>query len=474
MPPMRESPEQSALKPATAQPHLGVAAFGIWTQHVWIYWANTSNRALPESVPWSTLYLIVSVAMLAMGFALARRTDASRDARLARVGWMSAGAGALGSIAIALASLWGSEAAALGGMLVGGIGFAGLYLWWGVFYSQIDLRSAILYLFGGGIVSALVKMLIGLAPPLVNAAIGCATPILSGLSCSSAFKHAKPPTSLDAPIFTRENIAALWKVALIFIVFSVANASMLALQPPTQATSAPAVLFGVHGLELALCLMVIVYAVYFKKAFDFAQLWRIVMFLLATDFLLNILFPDFFMQPFFASVSLNFIVLFVWLTLTDISHHSSLSPLIIFGAGWCCYTLPFYAGSLLAALAPAAGGTLRYAAILLYVIAMASAFCLETRDRSIALIFHDLSDSPHPVPDDFASIDARCERIAAHHHLTARELEVMQMLCRGRSKAYIAETLFITENTVKGHARRLYAKLGVHSKKELQQLIDAY
>ena len=48
------------------------------------------------------------------------------------------------------------------------------------------------------------------------------------------------------------------------------------------------------------------------------------------------------------------------------------------------------------------------------------------------------------------------------------------MLCRGRSKAYIAETLFITENTVKGHARRLYAKLNVHSKKELQQLIDAY
>ena len=59
-------------------------------------------------------------------------------------------------------------------------------------------------------------------------------------------------------------------------------------------------------------------------------------------------------------------------------------------------------------------------------------------------------------------------------HLTARELEVMQMLCRGRSKAYIAETLFITENTVKGHARRLYTKLDVHSKKELQQLIDAY
>lgn len=90
------------------------------------------------------------------------------------------------------------------------------------------------------------------------------------------------------------------------------------------------------------------------------------------------------------------------------------------------------------------------------------------------LIFHDLSSEPRPAPQDFESIDERCRTVAAQHHLTARELEVMQMLCRGRSKAYIAETLFITENTVKGHARRLYAKLNVHSKKELQQLIDAY
>ena len=46
------------------------------------------------------------------------------------------------------------------------------------------------------------------------------------------------------------------------------------------------------------------------------------------------------------------------------------------------------------------------------------------------------------------------------------------MLCKGRTKAYIAESMFVTENTVKGHTKRLYAKLGVHSKKELQQLID--
>ena len=45
------------------------------------------------------------------------------------------------------------------------------------------------------------------------------------------------------------------------------------------------------------------------------------------------------------------------------------------------------------------------------------------------------------------------------------------MLCAGRSRSYIAETLFISENTVKTHSDRLYKKLGVHSREELQELV---
>lgn len=45
------------------------------------------------------------------------------------------------------------------------------------------------------------------------------------------------------------------------------------------------------------------------------------------------------------------------------------------------------------------------------------------------------------------------------------------MICKGRSRAYMAETLFITENTVKTHVSHIYGKLGVHSKTELQHFI---
>ena len=50
-------------------------------------------------------------------------------------------------------------------------------------------------------------------------------------------------------------------------------------------------------------------------------------------------------------------------------------------------------------------------------------------------------------------------------------MEVLQLLCKGRSKSYIAESLFISENTVRSHSKHIYAKLDVHSKQDILDLI---
>jgi len=50
--------------------------------------------------------------------------------------------------------------------------------------------------------------------------------------------------------------------------------------------------------------------------------------------------------------------------------------------------------------------------------------------------------------------------------LTNRELEIYSLLCKGKGNAEIAETLFITEKTVKNHLYKIYKKLGVHSRSE--------
>ncbi len=50
--------------------------------------------------------------------------------------------------------------------------------------------------------------------------------------------------------------------------------------------------------------------------------------------------------------------------------------------------------------------------------------------------------------------------------LTARELEVLQLLARGLSNRAIAETLYVSDRTVQAHLTSIFAKMGVTSRLE--------
>jgi DNA-binding NarL/FixJ family response regulator len=54
--------------------------------------------------------------------------------------------------------------------------------------------------------------------------------------------------------------------------------------------------------------------------------------------------------------------------------------------------------------------------------------------------------------------------------LTPREAEVMELLRSGRSNAEIAQTLHVSIETVRTHARRIYRKLGVKTRRELRAM----
>ena len=50
--------------------------------------------------------------------------------------------------------------------------------------------------------------------------------------------------------------------------------------------------------------------------------------------------------------------------------------------------------------------------------------------------------------------------------LSARELEVLHGMSRGLSNTQIARELYLSPETVKTHARRLFQKLDVHDRSE--------
>lgn len=62
--------------------------------------------------------------------------------------------------------------------------------------------------------------------------------------------------------------------------------------------------------------------------------------------------------------------------------------------------------------------------------------------------------------------------MAKRFGLSAREEEIVALIARGYTYPQIAETLFITLETVRSHSKSIYRKMDVHKKQELIQIIE--
>ncbi len=72
-----------------------------------------------------------------------------------------------------------------------------------------------------------------------------------------------------------------------------------------------------------------------------------------------------------------------------------------------------------------------------------------------------------------ASFAERCATLAHAYGLTTREGEILVYLGRGHSSAYVADVLVVAESTVRSHRKNIYRKLGINSREELLEMLDA-
>ena len=63
-----------------------------------------------------------------------------------------------------------------------------------------------------------------------------------------------------------------------------------------------------------------------------------------------------------------------------------------------------------------------------------------------------------------SSLEARSPRARDHGVLSAREIEILQLIADGLENEAIARELYISTETVKSHVRRILQKLGAHSR----------
>jgi DNA-binding NarL/FixJ family response regulator len=101
------------------------------------------------------------------------------------------------------------------------------------------------------------------------------------------------------------------------------------------------------------------------------------------------------------------------------------------------------------------------------LLAFGASACLgnDTQSRDVLNAIHLASRGLQVIPR--AASQPSAGSMAVARMLTRREAEVLPLLQLGRSNAQIALTLQVGIETVRTHARNIYRKLGVSSRREL-------
>ena len=188
-------------------------------------------------------------------------------------------------------------------------------------------------------------------------------------------------------------------------------------------------------------------------------------------------------QNIVVNVGYNVFIVAIWALLSDLAERTTIAPVRVFGlgrgasglgttVGWfVAYGVMSFGADPSAFLVPFffVATVLVFAAVFLVLGQQTVSEALERTLEGRALAVAP-AGAGGAEPDPHDAWDRYCAELAAEYGLTTREEEVLRLLSRGRTNGYIALELCISQNTVKGHTRNVYAKAGVHSR---QELIDA-
>jgi DNA-binding NarL/FixJ family response regulator len=94
----------------------------------------------------------------------------------------------------------------------------------------------------------------------------------------------------------------------------------------------------------------------------------------------------------------------------------------------------------------------------------------ETQGRDVVNTIHLASRGMHVLPRSAASGGTDSLGVEGSDLLTPREADVLELLQDGATNAQIAQSLSIGLETVRTHARNIYRKLGISSRRDLARL----
>ncbi|WP_302391200.1 helix-turn-helix transcriptional regulator [Eggerthella sinensis] len=389
----------------------------------------------------------------------------------------------------------------IAGCALTGVGTAFVALRLGSVYRTVDARQAFMYTAGSFIFAGMLYFVcIGIPQP-AGLLLTASLPLVAvAFTMAAARGHAEPvedvvPMSeLPRGYFMRLVVA----VSVFSVIAGVIKGFMVLQQPPSAVVEQGVIIVFATG---CVAVLLFVFVGLLVREFDISQLYYPIIILTCLGNLVVPLFGGLgVIQNELVSIAYNLFILMVWCLLANVANRTDLSYTRVFGwgrgASAAGTTVGWFTGSSLAPmLAENPNNMVALAMGMVFVLLMVSMVILNERTIGSALkktrnartnqatgdfFPNDMTRDGAPgggvAPGDGAPREGTwtksCNALAEQAGLSMRERDVLFLLGKGRTIEFIANDLGISFNTAKSHIRNVYTKVGVHSKQELQSLID--
>lgn len=445
-------------------------SIGFWGWYSAGYWISYRLFSHAGDLWWLNYFGFCGVACILFAVMLWRFRLSPFVARAFDIGWCLAG---LASVAILSNEAWASSET----LLVLSAVCSGAFLaWtvsrWGTHYASKDAREDLTCMLVGIICISLVKVAIGLLPALSPVLIGlvmvATTAALRGKDVSRQNGRLQEP-------YTVRTFFSLWQTLLAIMVFFVLWSFLnIALNLSvghfaSAGSSSPWQLLLAQAIDIGFSVFMLYWTIKLKRSIDWTFFWQVAYFCLGIGLLIMSLFGATSIVQVFLSASSQPVFIFLIYFLIRLARRSVYAPAVVIAGGYAIISILDWSVRSFVAYFHIVPQSASLSSIFLFAILFVIVFLLPARSPGMQFLTSEISKRERVAE---ASDVQRCSALAKRCKLTARELDTLLLLVKGRSTPYIAETLYLSENTVKTYRRRIYAKLGIHNKQELIDLVE--
>ena len=361
----------------------------------------------------------------------------------------------------------------LGGVLLG-FGDVAITLLWARFSATLTLRSVYLYVVLCNGVSLVVYFIVTLLPGETGVPVAAALFLLSVIAAKKSLDRRRlQQWEYSSPVFVHAlrsvsqpilGTAVLYFMSGLMLQISGQRDIPLAFSQQTALLTSAIVV---------VCLLLP--ALLVKKPFNIGRMYAVALPLSAAGFLLLPLVWNAAggIVNSFAQLGSMVAAIILWCMLAGMSRDTELPSALLFSIAFASINAALLAGTLVGFLY---SETLRQSDIVLTAVTLVAAYLLFMaalflfKDKSLKNIG---SEAELPAIRPEAHVPQQCERIADSHQFTPRERDIFALLAQGFTIPAISEKLFVSENTVKSHVKSIYQKMGIHTRSELIEQVNA-